>query len=365
MKLFLTGLTVALGLTATGLANDEPLCPDTLAADVCAEAQLLPHSSDQLILPSEINDWLPDRLRIARNEIFARHGYQFEDDSLASWFEARDWYEAADGRIELNETEASNVRLIQMVEESWPRTENMVTDLLDQSQASWTAGVFYGHHHSVNRATGWGRRIRIDHLRDESHEGHNGAGNYSVYNAGEGLSFFVNLQEGYGTIRAEEYYPPILAPDFLARLNVQIVGQRREAFEGETVTVYELEGAGVPVLLDGQLPIAYFDEVSVGLFEPGNLPPGAGWAIHGSDWLFQPRLEDGELWLTGDGIPVRINGFWQYLMPNNSRGGEPQTELDIFSSYRSFTLENLERVDPDPQLFEPDEEAIEFWAAPG
>ena len=58
-----------------------------------------------------------EECRIARNEIYARHGRMFTDETLQSYFDSKDWY---DGYIEpedfdesvLNEYETSNRDLI-------------------------------------------------------------------------------------------------------------------------------------------------------------------------------------------------------------------------------------------------------------
>lgn len=63
------------------------------------------YDGDQYIFPNssyiylkEEDPWnlTPESLRIAKNEIFARHGYQFRTQELAEYFSKRDWYE---GRI--------------------------------------------------------------------------------------------------------------------------------------------------------------------------------------------------------------------------------------------------------------------------
>ncbi|MCI8888515.1 MAG: YARHG domain-containing protein [Hungatella sp.] len=64
----------------------------------------------------------PEMLRIARNEIYARHGRRFQDAGLASYFEGCSWYE---GVIEpgdftedlLNHIERENIKRIQREQE--------------------------------------------------------------------------------------------------------------------------------------------------------------------------------------------------------------------------------------------------------
>lgn len=64
-----------------------------------------------------------DQLRIARNEIYARHGRMFKDTKLQSYFNSRSWYKgsiAPDSFDEncLNKTESKNVALICKIEKS-------------------------------------------------------------------------------------------------------------------------------------------------------------------------------------------------------------------------------------------------------
>ncbi|MDD6243019.1 MAG: YARHG domain-containing protein, partial [Roseburia hominis] len=60
-------------------------------------------------------------LRLARNEIYARHGYTFQDEELRAYFEAKPWYEATVTDVQdtdLNEYEIANRDLIKQVEDS-------------------------------------------------------------------------------------------------------------------------------------------------------------------------------------------------------------------------------------------------------
>jgi len=48
----------------------------------------------RLITDSELDGLSRHELRIARNEIFARHGRMFSDPVLADWFNSKQWYQA-------------------------------------------------------------------------------------------------------------------------------------------------------------------------------------------------------------------------------------------------------------------------------
>jgi YARHG domain len=79
---------------------------------------LLPHSDVIKLSESELTSFNKDELRLARNEIFARHGYVFKSDELESYFAEKTWYYPDpyyDGS--LNNIEAYNVKLIEDLEE--------------------------------------------------------------------------------------------------------------------------------------------------------------------------------------------------------------------------------------------------------
>ncbi|MBI1234355.1 MAG: YARHG domain-containing protein [Alphaproteobacteria bacterium] len=73
---------------------------------------LLPDSDKRLLTSDDLAGLSLADLRIARNEIFARHGRRFSDPGLQAWFDARSWYSPRDGEPELNAIETANVALI-------------------------------------------------------------------------------------------------------------------------------------------------------------------------------------------------------------------------------------------------------------
>jgi hypothetical protein len=79
-------------------------------------AQVFPDSSRRRLRPAELAGLSPARLRLARNEIFARHGRPFRDPALRSYFERFAWYDPEPGPIGLNSVEQANVRLLQQAE---------------------------------------------------------------------------------------------------------------------------------------------------------------------------------------------------------------------------------------------------------
>jgi len=54
---------------------------------------ILEGSDSRFIERNELKGMSADECRLARNEIYARHGRKFDDDGLRSYFESKDWYE--------------------------------------------------------------------------------------------------------------------------------------------------------------------------------------------------------------------------------------------------------------------------------
>lgn len=78
---------------------------------------ILPDSSSTYLRVGDINMLNPTELRIARNEIFARHGYIFDSKDLQNYFASLSWYSPNvnyDGY--LSDIEKSNIELIKSLE---------------------------------------------------------------------------------------------------------------------------------------------------------------------------------------------------------------------------------------------------------
>lgn len=80
-------------------------------------AYILPESNTRFLEISDLEGLTADECRLARNELYARHGRRFDDEFLRTYFETKEWYE---GTIEaadfddsvLNEYEMANRDLI-------------------------------------------------------------------------------------------------------------------------------------------------------------------------------------------------------------------------------------------------------------
>ena len=73
----------------------------------------------------DLNGLTKDQLKIARNEIYARHGRMFNSEELQFYFNAKSWYHgtispSAFSEDLLSQVEKDNVQLIIKKEESMP-----------------------------------------------------------------------------------------------------------------------------------------------------------------------------------------------------------------------------------------------------
>lgn len=87
------------------------------------DTYLVPFVDSQLLTEEEVRYWSPDQLRVARNEIYARHGRMFDDEALQRYFESRNWYNGTISAADfddsvLNEYEIANRDFIVQYESS-------------------------------------------------------------------------------------------------------------------------------------------------------------------------------------------------------------------------------------------------------
>lgn len=94
------------------------------------DAYVLPESNEKELSADELRDLGEDRLRIARNEIYARYGRSFQDEALAQYFQKKAWYcqsETIDDTV-LSETELANRDLIQQAEQNAALEDRMLPE---------------------------------------------------------------------------------------------------------------------------------------------------------------------------------------------------------------------------------------------
>ena len=91
---------------------------DINSASAAADEYILPDSSTRYLTGTDIAGLTSEELRLARNEIYARHGRKFKDEALQAYFNSKSWYA---GTIEperfsddalLNDVERKNLELI-------------------------------------------------------------------------------------------------------------------------------------------------------------------------------------------------------------------------------------------------------------
>lgn len=82
---------------------------------------ILPSSGSRLLSASEVAGLSKDQLRLARNEIYARHGRIFDDQGLQAYFNSMSWYHGIYTGSQfsedwLSEVEKKNIALIEQYE---------------------------------------------------------------------------------------------------------------------------------------------------------------------------------------------------------------------------------------------------------
>lgn len=92
---------------------------DTIASDV---EYILPKSDKEKLTRADLEGLTKEQLRLARNEIYARHGMIFGVSDLDNYFATKSWYKATiqfadfDNKVEMSIVEEQNIILIQQVE---------------------------------------------------------------------------------------------------------------------------------------------------------------------------------------------------------------------------------------------------------
>ena len=89
------------------------------------EEYILPDSDERYIQEEELENLTQEEIRLARNEIYARHGRKFGDSRLQEYFESTSWYKGIYEGEEFdqmvgevfNEYEKQNIHTIVVYEE--------------------------------------------------------------------------------------------------------------------------------------------------------------------------------------------------------------------------------------------------------
>ena len=78
--------------TPTPTPTETPTPTPTATPAQTGGTQVFPNSSSSAIDPSSLSGLSAWELKVARNEIYARHGRQFKDQALRDYFESQPWY---------------------------------------------------------------------------------------------------------------------------------------------------------------------------------------------------------------------------------------------------------------------------------
>lgn len=232
-------------LAGNGVCNeapygDPPVCPMLTDVTDCRSDQIANGSGEWPLNPSDLIGRSPEWLRLARNEIFARHGRSFSSSDLDQLFRARDWYQPADGEIALSDVERANVALLARFEETpdmpltsagWPR-----------ATGSWS-GVLEVEGQPPRQALGYGTAVRLEPA---------GKGDAIVLLRPDhdlAYSWMPDLEDGSAHVLGGLLDVPLTVRT-LAAYGVEPERMGVETINGEPVARFELTGtdeAGAPI----------------------------------------------------------------------------------------------------------------------
>jgi len=136
-----------------GVSDEEEPADTGEPESGAAGEYIFPESDTRLLTKEELEGMPADKLRYARNEIFARHGRLFDSAGLQEYFEEKDWYE---GSVEpedfsdsmLNEVEKENISRIKAWEDMGDILDTAAAykEIMDGNELfGWNGLLDYGH----------------------------------------------------------------------------------------------------------------------------------------------------------------------------------------------------------------------------
>lgn len=95
-------------------SSEETVSEETMSAVTketipYADEYILPTSNSAFLTEADLEGLAKEQLRIARNEIYARHGRKFHDNELQSYFDAKEWYEGTIAPEDFTDAYAASV----------------------------------------------------------------------------------------------------------------------------------------------------------------------------------------------------------------------------------------------------------------
>ena len=100
-------------ICASALPNDE--LKKEKGANAC-DIQLFPDSSKKLLQEKDLSSLTKKELEIARNEIYARHGWIFDRELLAEYFSYKSWYKPESTHADRKVTNAKIMKALSPIE---------------------------------------------------------------------------------------------------------------------------------------------------------------------------------------------------------------------------------------------------------
>ncbi len=279
----------------------------------CAGAEILPQSDERELTAHDVLHLPPDILRLARNEVFARHGYTFNSADLQAFFGARSWYAPAGQDVSLSAIEAANVDLIRQIEDGGAAAFGEPARAPDGQSppplSAWSADVHFAEG-TVMQAIVHGVRARL-YVADRDRV------TIMRPDLGDMLSFATEPQtdDEYAVSQSWGVFPPRLLEPYVHAFGIVPQPLGRETMLGEQVT---------------RVAIDWVDE-------------------YGNQTIV------GEAWVTDDGIFVKVDVGGVFL---ECCGGEADIPWQL-----QYQLENLQRGAPDPAVFQPPTDRQ--WTFPG
>ena len=125
---------------------------------------ILPGSSYRTVTDSDVANLKQFECSIARNEIFARHGYAFADEELLDYFLMHDWYNPGgklgdSNKIDLSSTEKENVKILGEAEDVLEDMPEHINNLNHNLSSTVTYDAFsvkipaYWSDYAVNKSS--------------------------------------------------------------------------------------------------------------------------------------------------------------------------------------------------------------------
>lgn len=114
--IIISGLIITSGILSTNNINFQNKCNKEVNIVTAVSAKdnyfIIPDSSTRYLTEDDLRGLSDEQLEIARNEIYARHGYIFVSDEWKDFFVNEDWYIPKSYSVKLNSIEEYNVAMI-------------------------------------------------------------------------------------------------------------------------------------------------------------------------------------------------------------------------------------------------------------